>query len=171
MVINFLFKIWWISMTLYEVQVRSYPAPGPTYRTKLSVYPYQVLYFVLRLIHVLVAAVNIKLLLFSAIFEALEHTEWVNFLGKKARKAKAWLKQLSTSSDKMDLTEHDLIYYGLEKRIRKGLILNFDWLGIVTPNSDWLGIITPNSDWVRIRITNSDWPTWLSENPIGKLTY
>ena len=41
------------------------------------------------------------------------------FLGKKARKAKSWLKQLSTSSEEMDLTEHDLIYFGLEKRIRK----------------------------------------------------
>ena len=49
------------------------------------------------------------------------------FLGKKARKAKSWLKQLSTSSEEMDLTEHDLIYYGLEKRIRKVFILNSDW--------------------------------------------
>ena len=43
----------------------------------------------------------------------------MQFLGKKARKAKSWLKQLSTSSEEMDLTEHDLIYFGLEKRIRK----------------------------------------------------
>ena len=40
-------------------------------------------------------------------------------LGKKARKAKSWLKQLSTSSEEMDLTDHDMIYFGLEKRIRE----------------------------------------------------
>ena len=37
--------------------------------------PCQFLYFVQRAILPVVAAVNIKLLLFSAIFEALEHTE------------------------------------------------------------------------------------------------
>jgi len=47
----------------------------------------------------------------------------VQSLGKKARKAKSWLKQLSTSSEEMDLTDHDMIYFGLEKRIRKTHIL------------------------------------------------
>ena len=83
----------------------------------------------------------------------------VEFLGKKARKAKAWLKQLSTSSDQMDLTEHDLIYYGLEKRIRKVFILNSDCPRIIY------------SDWVKILILNSDWLTCVNEIQIEKLTY
>ena len=49
----------------------------------------------------------------------------MQFLGKKARKAKSWLKQLSTSSEEMDLTEHDLIYFGLEKRIRKIFLISY----------------------------------------------
>ena len=46
-------------------------------------------------------------------------TAEIQSLGKKARKAKSWLKQLSTSSEEMDLTDHDMIYFGLEKRIRE----------------------------------------------------
>ena len=60
---------------------------------------------------------------------------FLQFLGKKARKAKSWLKQLSTTSEEMDLTEHDLIYFGLEKRIR--MVLSYLTL-LSTIESVWL---------------------------------
>jgi len=49
--------------------------------------------------------------------DLMDFDDIVRSSGKKARKAKSWLKQLSTTSEEMDLTEHDLIYFGLEKRI------------------------------------------------------
>ena len=58
-------------------------------------------------------------------------TAEIQSLGKKARKAKSWLKQLSTSSEEMDLTEHDMIYFGLEKRIREVLDLSADRVSVI----------------------------------------
>ena len=98
-VINFLFKIWWILMISYAVQVKASP-------------------------------------LNCSLAPQVCHGPWfLQFLGKKARKAKSWLKQLSTTSEEMDLTEHDLIYFGLEKRIR---MVFFFLILLSTIESVWL---------------------------------
>jgi len=38
---------------------------------------------------------------------------------KRARRAKSWLRQLSSTSDNAELTNADLVYVELESRIRK----------------------------------------------------
>ena len=146
-------------MTLYEVQVNPNQVPGIHVPDRVVRGPLSCIICCFAT-HINATSEDQTLALWCHIGNSRAHRV-IKFLGKKARKAKAWLKQLSTSSDQMDSTEHDLIYYGLEKRIRKVSILHSYLLRIITLNSDLLGILR----------SNCDWPTCVNENRKEKLTY